>query len=206
MSQLLSTYRAYTSAPTYTPTHPPIHRPPYSHPLQDAARIALKASGYDTNLAAEFCVTGIPSGRQLPPSPRPTSAAPSGRQSKNLIGNNVVPAKSATSSSKPWQKRAGQGDAYGMYSTTGSGQETGGFSNTGGMSVGGGRTAPTSHHYGGGGGEGRGASSVAEYHPEPKRVAGAGGARFDRKITPRAPEVGATAVSARVGGGGTVDV
>ncbi|CAM9949469.1 unnamed protein product, partial [Choristocarpus tenellus] len=45
---------------------------------QEAAIAALKASGNDTNLAAEYCVTGIPNSRgrgvSSPPPPTPTSS------------------------------------------------------------------------------------------------------------------------------------
>ncbi|CAM9840068.1 unnamed protein product [Scytosiphon promiscuus] len=85
----------------------------------DDARLALRASGYDTNLAAEYCVTGIPPGRAASVSntnhgaPTPSSTS-RGRGRKGVIGNNLAPSgggaggggSGGSGSPPPWMKPA----------------------------------------------------------------------------------------------------
>eukprot|EP00903_Cladosiphon_okamuranus_P021462 g19730.t1 len=140
---------------------------------EDAARLALRASGYDTNLAAEYCVTGIPPARRAAasaaaPAPAPSPAAPSRggwRGKKTVIGNNVVPASGSGSGSTPaWRRAALGGNAGGVSNGGGYGAVPA----SEGPAMSGGRTAGldwrnmprASGGGGGGGGRGSGASAT----------------------------------------------
>ncbi|CAN0461352.1 unnamed protein product, partial [Ectocarpus sp. 12 AP-2014] len=92
---------------------------------EDAARLALRASGYDTNLAAEYCVTGIPPDRAASVAALSPAAAPapsSSRGRKGLIGNNVVPSGGNSGGVPAWRRASAGGGAR-----TGAISDSGGY-------------------------------------------------------------------------------
>lgn len=92
--------------------------------VQGTARASLKAAGYDTNLAAEYCVTGIPPGR-IPESSGPQSSV-ARAPGANSSGNNSSTAATATATAGttgPSSRRTG---GYGFGSTSASSENVSG--------------------------------------------------------------------------------
>ncbi|CAM9620883.1 unnamed protein product, partial [Ectocarpus fasciculatus] len=126
---------------------------------EDAARLALRASGYDTNLAAEYCVTGVPPERAASLAALSPAAAPapsSSRGRKGLIGNNVVPSSGNSGGVPAWRR-----------ASAGGGTQTGAVSNGGGY---GGATAAR----GGGGVNGVGRTTGLDWRNMPRANNGGG--------------------------------